>query len=267
MANNKTKKRRSNVSYIEHVTYWGKCPKTTKGGAACRNHVLFANGRCASHGGTTPKNRRSWTKEARDKFDAMKARLIARAERYTRKLEKKKKKWLALDKMRKAGGSSRVSTAGLPAKPSPEAAVNRVDRAALGNVGTDGYFADGMGALALAQPPSSESSSLTPISPARAAPPARSEPGETSSPSPISATQPSVEESPKQTENDDPRTAQHYAVDKPQVLPPWHPLVVPGQSWTRYYRTQMLEDHRERLGPFAVISPLAKYIEPKTFED
>jgi hypothetical protein len=50
----------------------------------------------------------------------------------------------------------------------------------------------------------------------------------------------------------------------PQVLPLWHPSVVPGQAWVRH---QLLEHHREQLSPLSPVCPDPRYTEPKTYRD
>jgi hypothetical protein len=75
-------------------SYLGKCSALTKAGTPCKHYVIQASGACLQHGGYEPSHIRKWTPEAREKFEQGRAKDIRQAERFNKRYERKKKKWL-----------------------------------------------------------------------------------------------------------------------------------------------------------------------------
>lgn len=283
MANVK-RKLRSKVSYLEHVTYWGRCSEKTKAGDDCRNHVLFANGRCASHGGTTPKNRRDWTKEARDKFEERRGKLIRHAERFDKKLERKKRKWQAASlgashKVSPDSARARTNTASLAAA-SSSVSPNPAVRPAAGSMAAQGSSerprpekrSYGAGQTSQAQRPKQDASELTRIScspgagiqtgqnPRTGNGPTSltlgSSPGGLASASSNSARQESPKAAPR--EGEDSRACVPASDPVPRPAPP---SLIPWTTWLR----NLVNDSRRSIAD-DYIEPGSR-LEPKTYRD
>lgn len=56
--------------------------------------------------------------------------------------------------------------------------------------------------------------------------------------------------------------------EKDNTIPPWHPLAVPGQAWTRYWQLQRGgQSKRSREKIEAQTSPDPRHVEPKKHPD
>ena len=54
----------------------------------------------------------------------------------------------------------------------------------------------------------------------------------------------------------------------PAELPPWHPLLVPGQNWMNYYRSQRAASNaKSRAAIDAELCPDPRRVEPPKYDD
>lgn len=166
---NKPKRKRSKVWRGEHITYLGKCSQLTRAGDPCGHYVIYANGKCSQHGGTTPGNKREWTPEGRAKFEEMKHRVQKQFDRFNKRLERKKGKWRV--GLLNIPGAVRASPApGIYAAPSKSSAPRKGLSAA-----------NGMAVCPPAPRQQKESSEHSPISPAGVQQQAKPDPSRISS--------------------------------------------------------------------------------------
>lgn len=279
----------------------GKCKGKTSAGQPCKHLWVCANQLCLQHGGkTSAKDRKRILQRSQEIFAKQKAKLLKRVDRFNKRAEKRQKKWRARAGKESplTAGSARASTstvsrAAVGKSGSPSAPVSQgvsttgatVSRPAPRPKPESSWHSPISPALS----PKQAELKLTAISPSADSPkPRESSEPEKSKPEPCadgSRASDRAEESTSTTSGADELPADSAEpVDGsessspapvepararvgdsiPQVLPLWHPSVVPGQAWVRH---QLLEHHREQLSPLSPVCPDPRYTEPKTYRD